>query len=728
MPWRSVYIAAWLSLAAVSCGTAAENPQNGFQLRDDLGRTWRNEEVRFAASDRDLASARAGRVLAGPDGKPVPYQIVPGANGGPPAIAFLADLNPFETTTYRFAAAAGTAPARTDLTVQQTAQSVIVSNGLIGLSIRKHLAPGEGPIAGIRLNSGQWIGGSRLESKAKIASYTVDVAANGPVFVDVICRAQFEDGQAWQMHFRLQAHEPAVVVDESSTLKDSASFSLALSPGFSPDRLFYRHGKATAEGREGKLAISSIPKSGEETVFILEPWLHWWEQQRQGTWFALYNDSTPDLVAVAALSPATWIEPDNLAQRATAQTLLSARDGTVTWALPIERGARRWMIMALGKDAALAPMHDADLFRAPLPQQYLIKHGDFPLDRIKDYVLRWSGDGTDRPHLIVTPGDLERLRKTMKIDPAQLQRYRQAKIGPDQLDGPLSYFLASADPELGRHLADVAVHMVQDVVDAFVREDALMSLGFAPHRRTALFAAVNLADAIWSTPYLAPPLRERLKAQIAFLGYTVSRADFWSPERGFGANPNMTTTVAAMQAVLGYMVPSHPMAAAWAQRGTAELKRELDEWSDSDGGWLEAPHYAMVSYDYILGVFLMARNAGHPEYLDDPKIKKVIEWFAKIATPPDFALAAEQIRRAATEQQEAAERDHVRGHDPLQARLGEVQVAADRRQRDVDDRRVDDRHEVRDRQQRERAPAIDIRRCGRHWASRRGLVGKGASR
>ena len=41
---------------------------------------------------------------------------------------------------------------------------------------------------------------------------------------------------------------------------------------------------------------------------------------------------------------------------------------------------------------------------------------------------------------------------------------------------------------------------------------------------------------------------------------------------------------------------------------------------------------------------------------------------------------------------------------------------------------VDDRHEVRDRQQRERAPAIDIRRCGRHWASRRGLVRKSASR
>ena len=70
--------------------------------------------------------------------------------------------------------------------------------------------------------------------------------------------------------------------------------------------------------------------------------------------------------------------------------------------------------------------------------------------------------------------------------------------------------------------------------------------------------------------------------------------------------------------------------------------------------------------------------------------------------------AAEQIRGAAAEQQEAAERERVRGHDPLQAGLGEVQIAADRRQRDVDDRQIDDRHEERHRQQRERAPAIDM--------------------
>lgn len=86
----------------------------------------------------------------------------------------------------------------------------------------------------------------------------------------------------------------------------------------------------------------------------------------------------------------------------------------------------------------------------------------------------------------------------------------------------------------------------------------------------------------------------------------------------------------------------------------------------------------------------------------------------------------EQIRGMTAQQEKAAERERVRGHHPLQAGLGEVQVATDRRQRDIDDRQIDDRHEVRDRQQRKRAPAIDDWWLGRHRTCS-GLAGKGQS-
>ena len=57
----------------------------------------------------------------------------------------------------------------------------------------------------------------------------------------------------------------------------------------------------------------------------------------------------------------------------------------------------------------------------------------------------------------------------------------------------------------------------------------------------------------------------------------------------------------------------------------------------------------------------------------------------------EHAPAAEQVGGAAAEQQEAGEGQRVGVDDPLQARGREVRPCADRRQRDVDDRDVEDR-------------------------------------
>ena len=62
----------------------------------------------------------------------------------------------------------------------------------------------------------------------------------------------------------------------------------------------------------------------------------------------------------------------------------------------------------------------------------------------------------------------------------------------------------------------------------------------------------------------------------------------------------------------------------------------------------------------------------------------------------EHPLLAEQVRGAAAEEEEAREREDVGVHDPLQARRGVVQVATDRRQRDVHDGDVEDDHELRD--------------------------------
>ena len=71
----------------------------------------------------------------------------------------------------------------------------------------------------------------------------------------------------------------------------------------------------------------------------------------------------------------------------------------------------------------------------------------------------------------------------------------------------------------------------------------------------------------------------------------------------------------------------------------------------------------------------------------------------------EHAPAPEQVGEPAAEQQEAAEGEHVGVDDPGEVVLGEVERVADRRQRDVDDRGVEDDDELRHAQQGERDPA-----------------------
>jgi hypothetical protein len=69
-----------------------------------------------------------------------------------------------------------------------------------------------------------------------------------------------------------------------------------------------------------------------------------------------------------------------------------------------------------------------------------------------------------------------------------------------------------------------------------------------------------------------------------------------------------------------------------------ELQRQIEHWSGPNGGWLEAPHYCMASYDPLVAYFWMAHLAGYNDLVFSEKTKKVALWFAKIATPPDARI------------------------------------------------------------------------------------------
>ena len=624
-----------LSVWLVGCGAphsshAADTLQT-FPLRDQLGHDWHNELVTYPVAD--TLFGRQDVALIGPADQAVAFQWETAENGAK-KIAFLADLPANGHSDYRLQT--GAAKIATDLTIEESAGEIRIFNARTGVSIRKKLGDNQGPISGIKLNSGAWVGGSRLESALPLQKYEARVVANGPVFAEVLCTATFGGGKSWRMRLRAIAGEPVVLVSENSDLGDQSAWRLNLNENFAPTRILSRFGMG-AGNSVGQLYSETLATTDGE-LFVLEPWLHWWQQKNQYSWLGLYGDNGEDLLALAALHPARWAAPNAKTPQAPARVEIRRAGATIVADFSLTGGARQWLLGALGKTQSLQPLAQTTEkipLLAALPQQYLVKYGDFPLDEIKDYPSQWPSDDDGHPRLLVTREQVARFRQNYKADEKLKATLLKSTRAYDE--AAIDYYLGTGDKAVGRLLADAAISGIQNEVDQFFAQNRYITLGFAPHQRRGLLNSLALADVVWSD-ILTPAERARLRAQIAFLGATVNRPDYWSPERGFAGNPNMTTMVATYQTAYGAMIPAHPDAKTWAANGIKELKRELDEWSDEKGGWLEAPHYAMASYDYILGGFLMAHNAGMNDYIYDPKLKSVARWFAEISTPPDIHL------------------------------------------------------------------------------------------
>jgi len=628
-----VILAAALGVAMLQVARAADE----FVLREHLGRGWTNEMVTFPLSAAQAGQFKASPRFTGPSGETVAGQVFEA--DGKPRLALQVTLSPGARQGYRLSNQ-GTPPA-SDLKVEDSKDGMRLGNSLVGIALRKKLQGKEAPISGIRLRSGKWTTGATLEGAAEVTGYRVELTARGPVFAEAVCHITFADQGTWKLTLRVMNREPVILVEESLDAPAGGTLRLPLGgDAFRPSHLLHRHGM----NQLGKVDSWQIAPG---QAFALEPWLRWFVNVRQGNWFALYTPGAAapgsqdgDLLMVGALRPSLWRDPDWKGKAPQLSPLVPAmaEAGMVSLQLPLGGGARRWMLGTPPLAESVAPLAAKDVRVAPLPQKYLIKHGDFPLDEVKDYVLEWPGDVSNYPRLFVGKQDLPALRSGLKNDPAQVRRWvSDQPIDKYNIEAPLLAYFASQDPALGRALAQKSREWLQQIVDKdLLEQDSRVTLGVAPHMLSVLLLpTINLTDAVLGSDVLTPEQRQRTFAQLAFLGYTVTRDDYWSPARGFAANPNMTTTVALYQTALASLIPSHPQAKSWAERGLRELQHQLQAWSDEDGGWLEAPHYAMVALDHMLGAFLVASRAGFGDHVHDLRARKAIEWLAKISTPRD---------------------------------------------------------------------------------------------
>ncbi len=654
-----------------------------YVLRDYLGKEWMSERVTYPVAPGEANALRKGARLLDGAGTEVPWQVhSDGAH-----LSFQASIPKFKEAVYRFEP--GPPVAKSDLSATADGQFVELRNAKTGVRLNKALNEGAGPIVAWRLGSGAWSGASRFEAAGEVESYDVRLAESGPVFASATAMVRFRDGGTWSLTVELEAGEPLFRVREVFDCSGRAGqFSLVLNAGFDPDWLLYRAAGAFDHpgGRTtlGKLVDSDIPE-GEASLFLLEPWVHWQYSLNRGTWFTLLDMKDVDTLFMGTGDSSCWVNPRiPEEERAPAQALLRrSKDGSIMIGFEIKRGEREYFLGSLPvadvrtdlygapppavgqeetdlldemadetektiraslkkKKRLLDGVPDNRLYRAPLPQQVLMRHSDYPLDRVKDMVLEWDDLGEPRvhPRLLVGPKQLTALRARCEVNETSLKNLRSKVVNSFHLDDLVPAYLATGDAELEQRLVDGAVSMVQENTDSFLNLRAdNMSVGVAPHHRR-LVSVVNLVDAILSSERLSPEQRRNLRGQLAFLGYLYHSPAYWSPERGYGAMfVNMHTTVASIQCAIAGALPDHPECEAWMNKGMDYMRRKQAEtWIDEEGRWsgnnVEAPHYALA-YDNVLAAMIKAERIGLGPDLYGPAMIRMGEWFAKISTPRD---------------------------------------------------------------------------------------------
>ena len=260
----------FLLLAALTVTCQASD--SDFVLSERLGHSWSNERVSFMLTPEEAAATSQNRVLLGPGDEVVPYQVEQASGQNSARIHFQTDLAPYETRSFRFSDQSRGLARRSDLEIHESAEELRIENSLAGLSIRKSLKRGQGPISGIRLRSGRWTGDSSLLRTSRVKHYSAAITSRGPVFIEVECRLVFADGGHWNMRFRVESNEPVVLVEEQFDAPGAGEFRVSLgSSEFLPSHWLYRSGSG---GNLGRVSTAVV---GPDSTFTLEPWLHWWE-------------------------------------------------------------------------------------------------------------------------------------------------------------------------------------------------------------------------------------------------------------------------------------------------------------------------------------------------------------------------------------------------------------------------------------------------------------------
>jgi len=487
-----------------------------------------------------------------------------------------------------------------------------------------------GPVIGLRTLDGKWIGGSRLYGERKIAGYGA-VTETGPVFAKATITYKYANGETLVATIRVVAGQEVVFMGSvSEAHRPSDGWRIILSRGFEAPVLSlvgeYANRWGLKHTQVGHIKLSNEPAG---VVYNLVPWEDWWKSTTR-TAFALSWPKSKTVLALGSYDPAAWRDPADKAMLGMSyekfmqfkyMPLVKSKSGDVYLECSAEIGARKWYVGFLPKKPDLDDSYqDARALHNG-------KYGCQTLDMVKDYVLDWEGaDEVEHPCVYVPKGRQaearRKLGKDVKAIESQFHRYYRK-------DNNERWRISGRD--LFQHMVN-SQYWAPKYLETFENNPNRFDL----MRHSLLL--VNMYDILMGTGELSAAERRLLRAQIAYLGYTLNSPYTWDIDRAYtGDISNMHLSFVCNLGLTACAIPDHPMAKTWAEKAVKWVGIRLNEYVGENGVWTnENTHYARVSLSSMLGFAIGARNAGFHDFLArGGKMRAMSLYLVKQLTPFD---------------------------------------------------------------------------------------------
>jgi hypothetical protein len=643
-------------------------------LREYLKQAWTNELLTYPFSAPEGTCHPESVVLTGPQGQPDPVQLSdieywPNTKAVKSAkLSFLANLAPLATDSYTVSYGnqpVPAAPLATDLTVTPGKEQVEIVTKQFGarllLGEQTYATPVAssqvpGPVVALRLADGTWFGASRLFGNQKVAGYSARLVARGPVFSQVEFVYRYADGNRMRLLAEIAAGDNAILWDAAVT-EDAPrdGWDLLLSPGLPPLVFrvymeFWPRRKAflAQAAKVGDLAELRLDEYPPGLITNLTPFPDWWNEFTQTTIPLKLTDRDCDLL-ISSRDAGLWVTPvppgkernsPSLAEKLV--PLMRGENGEVFLHVNAAAGERKWALVAVSERERRvieinigAPPEDARSRvdpSGPGGNAYRYERAETVIGRrlnaVKDLVLDWPEDpNRTHPFLFLSRQELEAVQKR-PVDRELLDRLRQQKDIPPvprrQDSEALAAYLLTGDPQIAAETRLV--------------ERLRHHLGLLGHfdKWRVSPVIVGLYDALIDSGLVAPKERSVFRAQMAYLAYELANPYTWSFDRGYcSGNPNMTVGYTLRLGLIACTIPGHPMARTWLQPSMNMMERWLDELGPEGEHAESVANYAHVSADPMLGFAIAAKNARLCDYVNDPRMKKLMLFLAKQYTPPD---------------------------------------------------------------------------------------------